>query len=138
MNTINKEDEMPEKTLKLVLQEILDEQKNTNEINIKLINAVSILSKKVDEMDNKMGNPSTITTTVDTKPIEAILKKSMAEILYLINASPKTTTKKFQISLFPEQHAKTLYSRLFLCFLAAFAFFLIYLWTDHWLSYHKY
>jgi hypothetical protein len=113
MATTEKMNSTEKETLQLVLEEHTQEQvSNTKAIN-DLITAVNGLSGKFREFEEKMDKPKAVIVSADTRPIQEIMKKGMADMKIMVGTKPQSTVKKFQILLFPEQDAKLFYKIVF-------------------------
>jgi hypothetical protein len=113
MATTEKVNNIETETLQLVLEEHTQEQaKNTKSVN-DLVAAVNVLSDKFRELDEKLDKPKQISVSADTRPIQEIMKKGVADMKIMVGAKPQPVAKKFQILLFPEQDAKLFYKIIF-------------------------
>lgn len=100
-------------TLQLVLEEFAQEQKINNQHIEALIIAINNIGNKIDVSIKEHKPGKNILEPLDIKPIEAILQKSFLDIKFMIGRQPKSTVRKFQILLFPEQDAKLFYKIVF-------------------------
>jgi hypothetical protein len=109
----NEENQIGRDTLELVLQELSDEQKTTNQHIIELIKSSDELKEKLKQFEDHTSKPQTVTTNSDTKPFLLLLKKGLTDIKTIVGNQPKSVVKKFQLLLFPEQDAKLFYKVVF-------------------------
>jgi hypothetical protein len=113
MNTTEKLNSAEKETLQLVLEEHTQEQANNTKAVNDLVTAVNILTGKVKELDEKLDKPKQITVSTDTRPIQEIMQKGVADVKIIVGTKPQSVVKKFQILLFPEQDAKLFYKIVF-------------------------
>jgi len=113
MDTAKKSGELEIKTIQLVLEEQTREQENNTKAIGDLISAVNTLSGKMQSWDEKLDKPKSINVSTDTKPIQEIMKKGVADMKFIVSTKPVPVIKKFQMLLFPEQDAKLFYKIVF-------------------------
>lgn len=99
--------------LELAIKEQLEDQAKTNQLISDLITAVNQLRGDFNGINNKLDNLKVNAPTVDTAPIEKLIRTNMVNIALTIAGLPKRITKNFQILLFPEQDAKLFYKIVF-------------------------
>jgi hypothetical protein len=135
MGTIKQTENMEKDVLILTLTEILEEQKNTNQINTNLITAVNQLTTKVNSFNEKLEKQKIVAPTINTEPIQAIVKKGLIDMKLTVSAQPKNVIREFQVLLFPEQDARLFYKIVFgrwFMWLAIMLFFtFLYKWAVH-------
>jgi hypothetical protein len=113
MDTTKRTDNPDEKTLQLVLEEISQEQANNTKATNDLISTVNILTGKFKGLEEKLDKPKPVIATSDTRPIQEIVTKGVADMKIITGTKPVPVVKKFQILLFPEQDAKLFYKIVF-------------------------
>ena len=96
-----------------LINELSESQKLQSKTTTDLVNSVNILTAKFNKIEEYLANREKTTPTIDTNPFKEMLKKAMAEIKMMLPALPKSTPKKIQILLFPEQDAKLFYKIIF-------------------------
>lgn len=136
MATTEKVNNTETETLQLVLEEHTQEQaKNTKSVN-DLVAAVNVLSNKFRELDEKLDKPKQISVSTDTRPIQEIMKKGVADVKIIVGTKPQPIVRKFQILLFPEQDAKLFYKivfgRWFLFLVLMLLILNLYKFSVHW------
>lgn len=136
MNTTEKLNSAEKETLQLVLEEHTQEQANNTKAVNDLVTAVNVLTGKVKELDEKLDKPKQITVSADTRPIQEIMKKGVADMKIIVGTKPQPVIKKFQILLFPEQDAKLFYKivfgRWFLFLVLMLLIINLYNFSVHW------
>jgi hypothetical protein len=122
--------------LLLVLQEILEEQQQTNKMNTDLVAAVNRLTTKVSGFQEKLENQKIIVPAADPQPLQEVIRKGVMDIKLMVGAQPKNIIQKFQVLLFPEQDAKLFYKvvfgRWFLWLAIMVLLTNLYKWSVHW------
>jgi len=113
MDTTKKTDTPDEKTLQLVLEEISQEQANNTKATSDLVSAVNILTGKFKGLEEKLDKPKPVHVTADTRPIQEIVTKGVADVKIITGTKPVPVVKKFQLLLFPEKDAKLFYKIVF-------------------------
>jgi hypothetical protein len=113
MDTTGKKENMQKETLELVLEEFAEEQKSSTKSLNDLVTAVNGLSSKLSSFEEKLNNPKQVNVSADTKPIQDIVRKGIADIALTVAARPPSLVRKFQLLLFPEQDAKLFYKIVF-------------------------
>jgi hypothetical protein len=79
METTKKSNTSEQDILELVLNEILEQQKEANKINSGIIEALNHLSGKVSSFDEKLGNQTINVREPDTGPIKEIVEKGFKD-----------------------------------------------------------
>ncbi|GAA0526662.1 hypothetical protein [Chitinophaga japonensis] len=113
MDTTRKVENIQKETLELVLEEFAEEQKSSTKSLNDLVTAVNRLSGKLSSFEEKLNTPKQVNVSVDTKPIQEIVRKGIADIVLAVASQPKNLVRKFQVLLFPEQDAKLFYKVVF-------------------------
>jgi hypothetical protein len=113
MDTTEKLNETEKDTFLLVVGELAQEQANNTKTVNDLIAAVNVLTGKVDEVKEKVDKPKPVIASADTRPIQEIIKKGVADMKIMVDSKPQPVVKKFQILLFPERDAKLYYKIVF-------------------------
>ncbi|TRW23801.1 hypothetical protein FMM05_11585 [Flavobacterium zepuense] len=135
MDTTGKNEQIDKETLELVLEEFTQEQKATNQTMNDLVTAVNTIGSKVDDLKRELDKPMPVQDTGDVKPLQQILLKELMKIKEMVGEQPKSTVKKFQVLLFPEQDAKLFYKVVFSRWLLWLALMLlitkVYDWSIH-------
>ena len=136
MATTEKLNSAEKETLQLVLEEHTQEQANNTKAVNDLVAVVNILTGKVKELDEKLDKPKQVTVSTDTRPIQEIMKKGVADMKIIVGTKPQPVVKKFQILLFPEQDAKLFYKivfgRWFLFLVLMLLIINLYNFSVHW------
>ena len=136
MEAVKKIDEQEKNTLEIVLKEILDEQQKANNINTNNVAAINQLVTTVSNFNERLENLKIISPPISTKPLEEIVRKAVNDMQLAANNQSKIITSKFQILLFPEQHAKLFYKivfgRWFMWLTVMFFITNLYKWSIHW------
>jgi hypothetical protein len=113
MDTTEKLNSAERETFLLVLEEHTQEQANNTKAVNDLIAVVNVLTGKVEELEKKVDEPKPVIVSADTRPIQEIMKKGVADMKIIVGTKPQPVVKKFQILLFPEQDAKLFYKIVF-------------------------
>jgi hypothetical protein len=106
MNTTEKLNSAEKEAFLLVVEELAQEQAKNNKTVSDLTAAVNVLTGKVDEVKEKVDKPKPVIVSADTRPIQEIVQKGLADMKIMVGTKPHSIVKKFQILLFPEQDAK--------------------------------
>jgi hypothetical protein len=126
---------MEKDTLELILNEMLEEQKNANKINTDLVSTINQLTTKVNSFNEKLEKQKIIAPPADIKPLQETVKKGLIQMQLAIAAQPRNMNRKLQLLLFPEQDAKLFYKIVFgrwFMWLAIMLFLnLVYKWAIH-------
>jgi hypothetical protein len=96
-----------------LINELSESQKLQSKTINDLVTSVNSLREKINKIEEYLINRKEAAPTIDTNPLQEIVKKAMAEIKMMLLALPKNTSKKIQILLFPEQDAKLFYKIVF-------------------------
>jgi hypothetical protein len=135
MKPDNHTNDIQKETLEIVLNELIDEQKNANKINSDLVSAINQLTGKVIGVSEKLDKKEISGTPSEGENLQDILKKGINQMLLIKSTQPKSIVRKFQILLFPEQDAKLFYKIVFgrwFMWLAVMLFFtFLYKWMMH-------
>lgn len=99
--------------LQLILQEFSKDLQDMGKGNGDVIAALNTLSERINQFEQKLEQPKSVTVKTDTRPIESIVKGGIAEVQKAVEAQPKNVIRKFQILLFPERDAKLFYKIVF-------------------------
>lgn len=129
MNDIQKE------TLEIVLNELIEEQKNANKINSDLVSAINQLTGKVIGVNEKLEKKENNRLHPEVKILQDILNKGITQMLLIKSAQPKNAIRKFQILLFPEQDAKLFYKVVFGRWFMWLAIMLFFTFLYKWMMY---
>ena len=125
MSTENKTTEQEMGVLEIVLNEILEEQKQVRKLNTDQVTAINQLAVQISNFNEKLENMTVTSPPVATQPIEDILKKGVADMETIVVSQPKNVVKKTQILLYPEQHADLFYKIIFRSWVPLFAVMLL-------------
>jgi len=136
MPTTEKLNSTEKDTLQLVLEEYAQEQaENTKAVN-ELKAVVTGLTGKIKDFEEKIEKPKSVTVSTDTRPIQDIVKKGIAEMKFTVGTRPQPVVKKVQFLLFPERDAKLFYKvvfgRWFLSLVIIYFIGNLYDWAVHW------
>lgn len=130
------DNKIEKESLELVLEEFTEEQKLHSKSVNDLVTAVNGLTNKFTQLEEKLAKSKEVAVTINTKPIEEIVKKGITDMILTISAQSKSTTRKWQILLFPEQNAKLFYKivfgRWFLLLVIALFLKCLYSFSIHW------
>jgi hypothetical protein len=136
MDTTGKIENIQKETLELVLEEFAEEQKSSTKSLNDLVTAINGLSDKFAGFEERLNSPKEVNVSVDTKPIQDIITKGIANMLLTIAGQPKSITRKFQLLLFPERDAKLFYKivfgRWFLMLVIMLFLTQLYKFSIHW------
>jgi hypothetical protein len=113
MEPAKKLDDPEKKTLQLVLEEHIQEQENNTKAIHDLVATVNILTGKIKDWEEKLDKPKPINISADTRQIQEIMKKGIADMKIIVGTKPVPVIKKYQLLLFPEQDAKLFYKIVF-------------------------
>jgi hypothetical protein len=113
MDTTEKLNSAEKEAFLLVVEELAQEQAKNNKTVSDLTAAVNVLTGKVDEVKEKVDKPKPVIVSADTRPMQEIVRKGVAEMKIMVGTKPQSIVKKFQILLFPEQDAKLFYKIVF-------------------------
>jgi hypothetical protein len=113
MDTTEKLNDTEKETFLLVVGELAQEQVNNTKTVNDLIAAVNVLTGKVDEVNKKVDKPKPVIVSADTRPMQEIVQKGVADMKIMVGTKPQSIVRKFQILLFPEQDAKLFYKIVF-------------------------
>src|ERR1700733_3503273 len=84
-NEIKIEDE----SLQIVLNEMVEEQKQNNKVNKDLLAAVNNLANKIESFNEKLDNLKVTPPATDTTPIELIVAAGLDKMRKVVEAQPK-------------------------------------------------
>lgn len=104
---------MEPKVLDTVMNELLDEQKRTNELLEQESAQQKEIEKKVLEFDDKLGNVQLVVPAIDTKPIVSLMEKHFEKMTEILEAQPKTVIHQRRYLLFPEDNTGYYYKIIF-------------------------
>ncbi len=113
MSTENRTTEQEIGVLEIVLNEILEEQKQAKKLHTDQVAAINQMAVNVSNINEKLENHTVTNPPISTKSIEDILQKGVAEMEMIAANQPKNIVKKIQILLYPEQHADLFYKVIF-------------------------
>jgi hypothetical protein len=113
MEPTKKLDDPEKMTLQLVLEEHTQEQENNTKAIHDLVSTVNILTGKIKDWEEKLDKPKPINISADTRQIQEIMKKGIADMKFIVGTKPVPVIKKYQLLLFPEQDAKLFYKIVF-------------------------
>ena len=118
-----------------VLQEILNEQKETLKLNKQSVSKIEYLSAKLENLAEEINWHQSISSIADTKSVE-IITKGIENIKQIVAAHQKNTIHEKRIIIFPEFKSPECYKLLFNCILyitiATYGFLTIKVIVDHW------
>jgi hypothetical protein len=128
-------------SLEILLDEFEKELKSHTESIGDLVKAVNGSTDKFKQFEEMLDKPRQTIVSVDTKPMEDIVKKTAIQMQMIVSAQPKSVTKKYQFLLFPEQDAKLFYKIVFgrwFMWLAIIVFLhFLYNWAINWSDNNK-
>jgi hypothetical protein len=104
---------MEPKVLETVMNELLKEQKRTNELLEKETAQQEEIGKKVDGFDDKLGKVQLIVPAIDTKPIVSLLEKHFEKVTKILAGQPKNVVYQRRYLLFPEDNTGYYYKIIF-------------------------
>lgn len=113
MSNTKKGEQEEKSAVEIVMEEFAKEQSETNKVMNDMVASVNKLNGTAAEMKEKIGKPQQVSVTVDTKPVETVVKNGLVDIQQVVAAQPKNVIRKFQILLFPEQDARLFYKIVF-------------------------
>jgi outer membrane murein-binding lipoprotein Lpp len=113
MDTTEKLNSEEKETFLLVVGELAQEQVNNTKTVNDLVTAVNALTGKIDELNEKVDRPKPVIVAADTRPVQEIMNKGVADMKIIVGTKPQPVIKKFQILLFPERDAKLFYKIVF-------------------------
>lgn len=111
--------------LEIVLNEILEEQKQARKLNTDQVTAINQLAVQFSNFNERLRNMTVTSPPIATQPIEDILKRRVSEMEMIVSNQPKNVVKKTQILLYPEQHADLFYKIIFRSWVPLFAVMLL-------------
>jgi hypothetical protein len=118
-----------------VLQEILNEQKETQKSDKQLANKIEYLSGKLENVEKVINAKKKVDSIDDIKNLE-IITQGIENIKQAIAAQEKNLTYERRIIIFPEFKSPECYKLLFNCVLyltiATYGFLIIRVIVDHW------
>lgn len=85
METTKKQNTTERDTLEVVLNEILEQQKETNKINTGIIDALNHMSGKISSFEEKLKNQTINVREPDTRPIKEIVDKGFKDTNQLLD-----------------------------------------------------
>ena len=107
------QEKVPNDNIEILLNEMVQRQGRHTKTMNDLVQAVNNLTNKQNQKEEKPETCSVVSMAIDTDAIKEVLKKGINDIKLIVAANTKSTTKKFQILLFPEQDAKLFYKIVF-------------------------
>ncbi|NCI49784.1 hypothetical protein GWC95_07615 [Sediminibacterium roseum] len=121
---------MDQDVLEPVLQEILEELKQTNKLNRENTRVLIELEKRIAAIEKRLDQKLLSPASSDNKQIERIVSENTDNIIRFIAEQPKEFVQNKRILLFPEHNAaefyKVFYGRLFkwlaILFIACFLY----------------
>jgi hypothetical protein len=100
--------------LKLVLEELTNEQKSQTKSLNELISAVNSLSNIVVNFKEEVQKPDPISDSTDTLSVQEIVRKGVTDIkLIVATQQQKPILNRYQLLLFPEQDTRLFYKIVF-------------------------
>lgn len=111
-------------TLQIVLNEMVSEQKQANQMNIDLIEAVNKLANKVDSFSEKLDNIKVTPPATDTSSIELVVASGIDKMRRVVEAQPKNVVHEKRILFFPDSSSPEYY-RVVLSIVFLFIFMVI-------------
>ena len=104
---------MEPKVLDTVMNELLEEQKRTNELLEQEAAQQKEIAKRVEEFDNKLGKVQVVSPALDTKPIVSLMEKYLERITKILEGQPKNVVYQRRYLLFPEDNTGYYYKIIF-------------------------
>jgi hypothetical protein len=135
MKPSDQTNDIQKETLEIVLNELIEEQKNANKINSDLVSAINQLTGKVIGVNEKLDKKENNELQPDVNILQDILNKGITQMLFIKSAQPKSVVRKFQILLFPEQDAKLFYKVVFGRWFMWLALMLFFTFFYKWMMY---
>jgi len=100
-------------TLEIVLKDVLEEQKASNEVILELSGKVAVLTEKVSGFEENQQKLKIVAPPANTSPIEKIAAQYFSEYCLLLEAQPKKVVRQLRILLFPETNTDYYYKIIF-------------------------
>jgi len=97
-------------SLKMLLEEFIGEQQTNNKTLDDLVKSVNQLRGRVFQIEQKLAKPEPVRITVNTDPMQKIVKEGITTIKLLSAAKLRPLVRKFQVLLFPERIKRQLIS----------------------------
>lgn len=97
----------------ILINELSEEQKLQTKTTGDLVNAINNLTNKLNKLEEFFTNRKEVYSMNDINPLKEILRKAIIDIKSTLLSQPKSTVKKYQILLFPEQEARLFYKIVF-------------------------
>jgi len=104
---------MEPKVLDTVMNELLDEQKRTNELLEQETAQQKEIAQKVEGFDDKLGKVRLVVPAIDTKPIVGLMENHFEKIIKILEAQPKNVVYQRRYLLFPEDNTGYYYKIIF-------------------------
>ncbi|HVU97323.1 MAG TPA: hypothetical protein VHE34_18970 [Puia sp.] len=104
---------MEPKVLDTVMNELLEEQKRTNELLEQEAAQQQEVAKKVDGFDDKLGKVRLVVPAIDTQPIAGLMEKHFEKVIEVLEAQPKNVVYQRRYLLFPEDNSGYYYKIIF-------------------------
>jgi hypothetical protein len=104
---------MEPKVLETVMNELLDEQKRTNELLEQETAQQKEIGKKVEGFDDKLGKVQLVVPAIDTGPIVSLMEQHFEKITKILEAQPKNVVHQRRYLLFPENNTGHYYKIIF-------------------------
>jgi len=99
--------------LEILLTQLVQEQKQQSKTINDVVSVLNKINGKLDHLQEKIENRKEVQPNIDINPLKEILKSGLTDLRLIVSGYPKSTTKKFQILLFPEQDATLFYKIVF-------------------------
>jgi len=104
---------MEKDILKTVMEELLKEQKKSNELLEEVIDKGKDTQKKVDGFDAMLKKVQVVPPAVDTQPIIKLMERFFVNIKKILEAQPKNVIHQRRFLLFPEDNTGHYYKIIF-------------------------
>jgi hypothetical protein len=131
----NKQQTMNSDVIESVLNEILNDQKETLKLNKQLVRNIENLAGKLECFEKAMNIQSKIASTDDIK-IHEIIREGTEDIKQIVASQQSNIIPEKRIMIFPEFKSSECYKLLFNCIpyltIATYSFLIIRLIVDHW------
>lgn len=99
--------------IQIVLNDVLDDLKVTNQSILEVTGKVAALSEKVAAFEKKQENLHIVAPLADTAPLEKTAQYYFLEFCRIVEAQPKKVVRQFRLVLFPESNTDRYYKIVF-------------------------
>ncbi len=127
---------MNETKLEVVLHELLDTQKETNETMKQMAQKISDLKQDFRLFAERKPEIKMEPPAVDTSGIETIITRGVAQIK-IAASEPRTITKEYSLVVFPKDKPAEYYNVWFKWLAVIIAIILVFLLCSMWMSLNK-